>query len=114
MNSQRTRISEERTLLRVYLSESDKLHGKPVHEAIISAAREAGVAGATVLRGILGFGADRRMHSAKLLDLSENLPVVVEIVDTAENIGKLIPFLDENMKDGLVTMETVRIIQYLK
>ncbi|MBN1897469.1 MAG: DUF190 domain-containing protein, partial [Spirochaetes bacterium] len=74
--------------------------------------RELGLAGATVSRGIMGFGADSRMHSAKILRLSGDLPVIVEIVDTEENISKLLPFLDETVQEGLITMEKVRVIKY--
>jgi len=75
-------------------------------------ARELGLAGATVIRGTMGFGASSRVHTAKILRLSEDLPIVVELVDTKENLNKLMPFIDENVTEGLVTMENVRVIKY--
>ncbi|MCF7870229.1 MAG: DUF190 domain-containing protein [Candidatus Omnitrophica bacterium] len=82
------------------------------YEAIVEKARELGLAGATASRGIMSFGADSRMHSAKILRLSGDLPITVEIVDTEENINKLLPFLDEVVQEGLITMEKVRVIKY--
>ena len=105
-------IPEDCTLLRVYIGETDRHHGKALYEAIVYKARELDLAGATVLRGILGFGADSRIHSAKLLALSDDLPIVVEIVDTEENIGKILPFLDEHVDEGLVTLEPIRVFRY--
>jgi hypothetical protein len=106
------KLPEEGTLLRIFFGESDKHNRKPLYEAIVIKARELGLAGATVSRGIMGFGADSRMHSAKILRLSGDLPVVVEIVDSEENIQKLLPFLDEAVQEGLITMEKVRVIKY--
>jgi len=106
------KLPEEGTLLRIFFGESDKFNRKPLYEAIVIKARELGLAGATVSRGIMGFGADSRMHSAKILRLSGDLPVLVEIVDTEENIQKLLPFLDEAVQEGLITMEKVRVIKY--
>jgi len=106
------KLSGESILLRIFFSENDKYKGKPLYEAIVFKARELNLAGATVLKGMLGFGADSRIHSAKLLDLSNALPVVVEIVDTEENINKLMPFIDESVKEGLVTKEKVNVIKY--
>lgn len=106
------KLPEEGTLLRIFFGESDKHNRKPLYEAIVIKARELGLAGATVSRGIMGFGADSRMHSAKILRLSGDLPVVVEIVDTEENIGKLLPFLDEAVQEGLITLEKVKVIKY--
>ncbi len=100
------------TLLRIFVSESDRSNGEPVYEAIVMKARELHLAGATVLRGMMGFGAHSRMHTAKILRLSEDLPIVVEIVDERENIDKLLPFVDETVKEGLVTLEKVQIIKY--
>ncbi|HEQ71708.1 MAG TPA: DUF190 domain-containing protein [Spirochaetia bacterium] len=100
------------TLVRIFMGEHDKWKGRPLYEAIVLKARELHLAGATAVRGILGFGADSRLHAAKLLSLSESLPVIVEIVDTEENIGKLLPFLDETVTEGLVTMEKVRVVKY--
>lgn len=106
------KLPEEGMLLRIFFGESDKHHGKPLYELIVMKAKELGLAGATVLRGIMGFGADSRMHTAKILRLSEDLPVVIEIVDTEENLNKLLPFLDEVVQEGLITMEKVRVIKY--
>lgn len=106
------KLPEQAVLLRVFIGENDKHHGKPLYEQIVLKARELNLAGATVLRGILGFGADSRLHSAKLLELSEDLPVVIEVVDTKENIDRLMPFIDQNVTEGLVTLEDIRVIKY--
>jgi len=103
---------ESWTLLRAFLGESDKLHGKPLYEQIVMKARELDLAGATVTRGILGFGAHSRLHSAKLLSLSDDLPIVIEIVDAEEKIQQLIPFLDEWVEEGLITLERVSVMKY--
>ena len=99
-------------LLRIYIGELDKYHHTPLYEAIILRARERGLAGATVLRGPMGFGAGSRVHTAKILRLSEDLPVLIEIVDTEEKINAFLPELDEIVGDGLVTLEKVHIITY--
>ncbi len=99
-------------LLRIYLGELDKWHHQPLYEAIVLKARERGLAGATVLRGSMGFGAHSRMHTAKILRLSEDLPVLIEIVDTEEKINSFLPELDPILGDGLVTLEKVRVIRY--
>lgn len=106
------KISEKDIILRIYLGESNHIKGRPLYEQIVFKARELHLAGATVLHGILGFGADSRMHTSKLLSLSDDLPVIVEIVDTEENINKLLPYIDEHVTEGLVTMEDVRVIKY--
>ncbi len=106
------KLPEEGMLLRVFVGETDRVHGKSLYEQIVLKARELGLAGATVVRGVMGFGANSRVHSAKILRLSEDLPVVVELVDTEENLNKLMPFIDENVTEGLVTMERVRVIKY--
>ncbi|MCE5268792.1 MAG: DUF190 domain-containing protein [Planctomycetaceae bacterium] len=106
------RLPEEAELLRIFIGESDRCHGKPLYEAIVLRARERGMAGATVLRGIMGFGADSRMHTAKVLRLSEDLPIIVEIVDTPDRIAALLPELDAMMDEGLVTLERARVIVY--
>jgi uncharacterized protein len=106
------RMEGEGTLLRIFIGESDRWHGKPLYEAIVEHARKEGLAGATVLRGIEGFGADSRMHTSRILRLSEDLPVVVEIVDTAENIDRVLPALDEMVTEGMVTTERVHVIAY--
>lgn len=107
-----TKLPEKACLLRIYIGESDKTGGKPLYEAIVLKARALGMAGATVLRGIMGFGANSRVHSAKILEISEDLPLVVEIVDTEENVEKLLPWLDEVVKEGLVTLEEIKILNY--
>lgn len=106
------KLPEEGMLLRIFVGETDQYGGKALYEQIVIKARELNLAGATVLRGIMGFGADSRMHTSKLLRLSEDLPVVIEIVDTEENLNKLLPFLDETVQEGLITLERVRVIKY--
>ncbi|MCR4421223.1 MAG: DUF190 domain-containing protein [Exilispira sp.] len=106
------KLAENSMLLRIFIGESDKYKGKPLYEVIVQKSRELHLAGATVIRGILGYGADSRMHKAKLLDLSEDLPIIIEIVDSQENIDKLIPFLDETVTEGLITLEEVKVIKY--
>jgi len=105
-------LPQEAELLRIFIGESDKYHGRPLYEAIVEEARQNGLAGATVLRGTLGFGAHSRLHSAKVLRLSEDLPMIVEIVDRPERIEGFLPKLDEMMDEGLVTLERARVIVY--
>src|SRR5215471_8441940 len=106
-------IPEEGTLLRIFLGESDRLGGRPLYEAIVLKAREMHLAGATVLRGHMGFGKHSRLHTAKILRLSEDLPIVVEIVDSEERIQTLLPWLDRVMHEGLVTLEKARVLRYV-
>jgi uncharacterized protein len=106
------KISGEGKLLRIYIGESDKWHGIPLYEAIVRTAREHGMAGATVIRGTEGFGAHSRMHTARILRLSEDLPILIEIVDKEERISQIIPILDEMIQEGLITLEKVDIIKY--
>ncbi|MFA5252678.1 MAG: DUF190 domain-containing protein [Phycisphaerae bacterium] len=106
------KLPEQGMLLRIFVGETDKYQGKPLYEWIVLKARELNMAGATVVRGILGFGADSRLHSAKVLRLSEDLPVVIELVDTEENLNKLLPLLDDAVLEGLITLEKVRVIKY--
>ncbi len=106
------KLEGEGQLLRIYIGELDKCGHLPLYEAIVLKAREMGMAGATVLRGPMGFGAHSRMHTAKILRLSEDLPVLIEIVDKEDKINAFIPELDKMMRDGLVTLEKVRIIKY--
>lgn len=106
------KLPENGMLLRIFIGESDSHHGKALYEQIVLKARELNLAGATVTRGIMGFGADSRMHTAKLLRLSEDLPIIIELVDTEENLNKMIPFLDETVQEGLITLEKVRVIKY--
>ena len=102
----------EGQLLRVFIGESDRWEGRPLYEAIVHRARAAGLAGATVIRGLEGFGAHSRLHTTRILRLSEDLPVVVEIVDEAERIERFLPALDEMVVEGMVTLEKVRVIAY--
>ncbi len=106
-------VSEEYTLLRVFLGESDRHAGRPLYEAIVLKARELHLAGATVLRGVMGFGRTSRLHSAKILRLSEDLPIVVEIADLEENLQTLLPWLEEFVTGGLITLERARIVRYV-
>lgn len=106
------KIPERGCLLRVFIGESDRWHGKPLFEAIVMKARELHLAGATVLRGPMGFGAHSRMHTTKILRLSQDLPIVIEIVDSEEKIQTLLPHIEEMVEEGLVTMESVRVIKY--
>jgi len=105
-------ISDEGQLLRVYVGESDRWQGKALYEAIVLKARGMGIAGTTVLRGIMGFGAASRIHTSKILRLSEDLPVVVEIVDSPQKIAQLLPEIESMVQEGLVTLENVRMHQY--
>ncbi|MBI5863878.1 MAG: DUF190 domain-containing protein [Planctomycetes bacterium] len=106
------KLEGEALLLRIFVGESDKWHGKPVYEAIVLKARELHLAGATVLRGPMGFGANSRLHTVKILRLSEDLPMIIEIVDSEEKINTLLPHIDEMVTEGLVTLEKVRVIKY--
>jgi hypothetical protein len=106
------KLEGEGKLLRIFVGESDTWHGKPLYEAIVQVARSEGLAGATVLRGIEGFGADSRLHTSRILRLSEDLPVVIEIVDTAEKVESVLPKLDEMVAEGLLTIERVHVIAY--
>jgi PII-like signaling protein len=106
------KLPSEAFLLRVFIGESDKIDGKPLYEVIVKKARNRGLAGATVIRGFLGFGANSLVHTSKVLRLSEDLPVVVEIVDAVDKIESFLTELDEMIGEGLVTLEKVRIIAY--
>ncbi|MGN6133336.1 MAG: DUF190 domain-containing protein [Aureliella sp.] len=106
------KLSGEAELLRIFVGECDKCGHKPLYEAIVDAARRSGLAGATVFRGMIGFGAHSMVHTSKVLRLSEDLPMVVEIVDTPEKIAAFLPKLDEMMDEGLVTLEKIRVITY--
>ena len=105
-------IPENGYLLRIFVGESDKHDGKPLYEWLVLKAREAGLAGATVLRGIEGFGAHSRLHTAKILRLSEDLPIVVEIVDALEKIEAFMPVVDGAIGEGLATLERVQVRFY--
>lgn len=105
-------LPEDALLLRIYLGESDRWKHQPLYEAIVLKARELHLAGATVFRGQMGFGATSRIHTAKILRLSTDLPLTIEIVDAEENINRFLPFLDEMMGGGLVTLEKIKVIHY--
>ncbi len=107
------KIEGEGQLLRIFVGENERHEGQPLYEAIVRTANEHNLAGATVLRGVAGFGADSRIHTTKILRMSENLPVVIEIIDTAEHIQKVLPSIDEMVgTEGLITLEKVEIIGY--
>lgn len=106
------KMEGEGELLRIFVGESDRWHGQPLFQAIVLKAKQMGLAGATVLRGIMGFGAHSRIHTAKILQLSEDLPVVVEIVDKPERIRAILPALEEMVGEGLITLEKVHVIAY--
>ena len=105
-------IPKQAVLLRVFIGEDDKFGGSPLHEAIVLKARELHLAGATVLRGPMGFGASSRLHTTKILRLSEDLPLVIEIVDSEDAINGFLPTLDKMMTSGLITLEKVQVLQY--
>jgi PII-like signaling protein len=105
-------VPREAVLLRIFVGEDDRIKGRPLYEAIVLKAREAGLAGATVLRGPMSFGKSSTLHTAKVLRLSEDLPIVIEIVDTQEKIDAFLPVLDPMMGSGLVTLERVQVLQY--
>jgi PII-like signaling protein len=107
------KLPETGILLRIFIGESDSYKGHTLYEAIVVRARELHLAGATVIRGIMGFGASSRIHSTKLLTLSEDLPIIIEIVDTEDKINLLMSFLDEVVREGLITKERVNIIKYI-
>ena len=106
------RIQGEGKLLRIFIGESDTWHGKPLYQAIVERVKQEGLAGATVFRGIEGFGAESHMHTARILRLSEDLPVLIEIVDKADRIDHIIPILDDMVGEGMLTLEKVEIISY--
>ena len=103
---------KEVQVLKIYVSENDKCNRICLYEAIVNEAKVLFLSGVTVIRGVVGFGRHSHIHSTKLLRLSDNLPVVVEIVDSSENISKIMPFIEENVKDGLVTLDKVQAILY--
>ena len=104
------------TLLRIFLGELDKIGHRPLYESILLAARSEGLAGCTVLKGILSYGASTRIHTAKLIDISEDLPIIIEIIDTSEKINNFLPTInklfDECGRGGLITMEKVNVLYY--
>jgi len=106
------KIPEDGRLLRIFIGESDRWHGQPLYEAIVLKARQSHLAGATVLRGPMGFGAHSRLHTTKILRLSEDLPIVIEIVDSPEKIQAFLAGIDPMVTEGLVTLEDVKVIKY--
>ncbi len=104
--------AQDGQLLRIFVGESDYSHGEPLPRVIVLKARELGLAGATVLHGAMGFGANSRVHTERLLELSSDLPVIIEIVDTTDKLKTLLPFLDEVVQEGLITIESVRVLKY--
>ncbi len=105
-------LPSEAQLLRIFVGETDKFEHRPLYEVIVERARERGMAGATVVRGIMGFGRASRIHTFKILRLSEDLPIVIEIVDKPERIAAFLPDLDSLVQEGLVTLEDIRVITY--
>ena len=99
-------------LARIYIGESDTWHGRPLYEAIVHMLRERGLAGATVLRGIEGFGAKQHLHTTRILSLSQDLPILIEIVDQEDRLRAVLPELDAMVADGLITLERVQVIAY--
>lgn len=105
-------LDGQQVLMRIFIGEADRYGNKPLYQALVELFRREGVAGATVLRGTMGFGAKSHLHTANLLRLSQDLPVVIEVVDTQEHIDGLLPRLDEMVREGLITMEKVRVVRY--
>ena len=106
------KVEGERTLMRIHIGESDKLRGKPLHEVIVEMLRREGFPGATVLRGVAGYGGSSVYHTDKILRLSQDLPIIVEVVESTERIEKILPQLDQMVEGGLITLEKVRVILY--
>ncbi len=105
-------LEGEQVLMRIFIGESDQHDHRPLHAALVEAFRRAGLAGATVFRGVAGFGASSVLHTASILRLSADLPIVIEVVDTQEHLDRVLPEIDRMMGGGLVTMERVRVIRY--
>lgn len=106
------KLPQHGKLLRIFIGEADTCKGKPLFETIVFKARELNLAGSTVLRGIMGYGANSRLHTSKVLRLSEDMPLVIEIVDTEEKIGLILPFLEEVVTEGLITLEDIEVFVY--
>jgi PII-like signaling protein len=107
------KMTGRQKMVRIYVGEADRWHGQPLYMAILLKARELGLAGGTVVRGIAGYGASSRVHTASILRLSEDLPMVIEIVDTEEKIAQLLPVLDEMVTEGLVLLSDVEVVKYI-
>ena len=106
------RFEGERTLMRIHIGESDKWHGKPLYESIVELLRKEGFSGVTVLRGVAGYGGSSVYHTDKILRLSQDLPIILEVVETTERIERILPRLDGMVEGGLITLEKVRVILY--
>jgi len=106
------KITSQAKRLRIYIGESDHWKGQPLFHAIVTKAKQLDLAGATVFRGLEGYGANSRIHTARIVDLSSDLPVLVEIIDSEEYINKLLPYLDEMVQEGMVTIDDVEVIKY--
>ena len=106
------KLEGEQLMVRIFIGESDKVDGKPLYQALVEKLRQEQISGATVLRGILGYGARSIIHTANLLQLSHDLPVIVEVVDTKENIDRVMPHIESIIGDGMITMEKVRVLHY--
>ncbi|MEJ5173394.1 MAG: DUF190 domain-containing protein [Hydrogenothermaceae bacterium] len=106
------KVQSEAVLLRIHIGEADKFEGKPLYKKILSVLRENKIAGATVIRGIAGFGKSTILHTASIIDISEDLPIIIEVIDREENINAVLPKIDDLIKDGLITMEKVKVIKY--
>ncbi len=106
------RLEGEHTLLRIFIGETDRYHGQPLYRAIVQRLRKERIAGVTVLKGVMGYGANSVLHSANLLRLSESMPMVIEVVDSRDHIDRVLPALDEMIGEGLVTLERVAVLRY--
>ncbi|MEG6584890.1 DUF190 domain-containing protein [Dendrosporobacter sp. 1207_IL3150] len=106
------KITSNAKRLRIYIGEGDHLKNRSLYSAIVEKAKELDMAGATVFRGIMGYGANSRIHTANIVDLSSDLPILIEIIDSEEYIAKILPFLDEVVKEGLVTIDDIEVIKY--
>jgi len=107
-----TKISGQARRIRIYINEASRYKGTPLYHAIVLKAKELGLAGTTVFRGIEGFGANSRIKTARILELSHDLPIVIDIVDSIEYLDKLMPFLDQTVNEGLITIEDIEVIKY--
>ena len=105
-------LEGDQVLMRIFIGEADRFGGKPLHQALVELFRSQKLAGATVLRGISGFGAKSHLHTTQLLRLSQDLPVVIELVDTQEKIDAIMPLIDEMVQEGLITQEKVHVVRY--
>jgi len=106
------KIPADGKLLRIFIGEADRWHGKPLYEEIVLLAKKNSMAGATAIKGFMGFGCKSHMHTTKLLRLSEDLPIIIEIVDSDDKISQFLPFLDEMVREGLITIEKANVVMY--